>query len=352
MSAVTTTAATVSASARPRLSRWVDLVTIALGTWLLAGVFVDGWAHNNLRNLETFFTPWHALLYTGFAAVGFWIIWQLPPAVHYGRLDRAGVPLGYGLGAVGVGVFAGGGVADLAWHQVFGIEQDIQALFSPTHLALFLGAALIMSTPLRAAWADPQCDREPRYWQFAPVIWSATMTAATTAFFFMYWAPFNHTNATRAAMTAATQRHLTGFYIQNVLAGILLTTVVLLAPLLLLARRWRLPLGTATTLFTVVGIATNALSAFRSPALILAAVLAGLASDAVLALLHPATHRPRQFWGTGALIPLVTWVIYYGVLATTAGVGLAAPVWTGSIVWAVLAGATLALLMVPPSAPR
>ncbi|MDQ2883991.1 MAG: hypothetical protein M3Y48_23270 [Actinomycetota bacterium] len=224
-------------SPRPRLGRWVDVVTIALGTWLLVGVFVDGWAHNNLRELETFFTPWHALLYSGFVAVGAWIMWQLRPAVQHGRLNRAAVPLGYGLGAVGVGIFAVGGVADLAWHEVFGIEQDIQALFSPTHLTLFLGIVLIMSTPLRAAWADPRHDSEPRYGQFVPVIWSATMTAAMTAFFFMYWAAFNHTDASRAAMTVAADRHLTGFYIQNVLASILVTTVVLLAPLLLLSVR-------------------------------------------------------------------------------------------------------------------
>lgn len=351
MSTATTTVSTAAGRPRLRRSRRVDLVTVALGTWLLVGVFVDGWAHNNLRKLETFFTPWHALLYSGFAAVGGWILWQLRPAFRDGRLDRTAVPLGYGLGAVGAGVFAVGGAADAVWHEIFGVEQNIQALFSPTHLTLFVGTALIMSTPLRAAWADPRRDTAPRYWRFLPVISSVTMTAAMTAFFFMYWAAFNHADATSAAMALAAENHLTGFYIQNVLASILVTTLVLLAPLLLLARRWQLPLGTATTMFAVVGILTNALSAFHNPALILAAVLAGLASDVVLALLRPAAHRPRRFWGAGALIPLVTWSIYYAVLVATAGVGLAAPVWTGSILWAVLAGATLALLMVPPTAP-
>ena len=27
-------------------------------------LFVDGWAHNNLDQIETFFTPWHALFYS------------------------------------------------------------------------------------------------------------------------------------------------------------------------------------------------------------------------------------------------------------------------------------------------
>jgi hypothetical protein len=40
-----------------------------MGTWLMIGLFVDGWAHNNLGEaLETSFTPWNAVFYSGFAA--------------------------------------------------------------------------------------------------------------------------------------------------------------------------------------------------------------------------------------------------------------------------------------------
>lgn len=45
--------------------RWM----VALSAWLLVGLFVDGWAHVNLRSLESFFTPWHGLFYSGFFAV-------------------------------------------------------------------------------------------------------------------------------------------------------------------------------------------------------------------------------------------------------------------------------------------
>lgn len=56
-------------AAQGKQSSWgTHLVTVLLATWLIGGVFVDGWAHNNLAKLETFFTPWHALLYSGFAA--------------------------------------------------------------------------------------------------------------------------------------------------------------------------------------------------------------------------------------------------------------------------------------------
>src|SRR5437773_2461467 len=55
---------------------WRDnLVTVLLAFWFAVGVFVDGWAHNNLVALESFFTPWHALLYSGYGVCSAWILW-------------------------------------------------------------------------------------------------------------------------------------------------------------------------------------------------------------------------------------------------------------------------------------
>jgi hypothetical protein len=45
-----------------------DLLAALLCGWLVAGSYVDGWAHRHHPDLETFFTPWHALLYSGFLA--------------------------------------------------------------------------------------------------------------------------------------------------------------------------------------------------------------------------------------------------------------------------------------------
>src|SRR5712691_7046633 len=62
------------ASDRPRRvdgtdgARLFDWLMAGASIWWMVGLFVDGWAHSNLAQLETFFTPWHALLYSGFAA--------------------------------------------------------------------------------------------------------------------------------------------------------------------------------------------------------------------------------------------------------------------------------------------
>jgi hypothetical protein len=92
--------------------------------------------------------------------------------------------------------------------------------------------------------------------------------------------------------------------------------------------------------------------AYRLPAMMAAAVLAGLAVDGLLRLLEPSASRPRQFWAAGALVPLVTWSVYFAAVAVTAGIGWSAELWTGTIVWACLLGLVLSLLMLPPPVPK
>jgi hypothetical protein len=52
----------------PGVGFGTDLVTALLCVWFTLGLFLDAWAHNNLPGLETFFTPWHAVFYSGFAS--------------------------------------------------------------------------------------------------------------------------------------------------------------------------------------------------------------------------------------------------------------------------------------------
>jgi hypothetical protein len=58
--------------------------------------------------------------------------------------------------------FALAAARDLLWHTVFGIEQNIDILFSPTHLGLLVAMLVILTTPLRAMWADRSMPRGAR----------------------------------------------------------------------------------------------------------------------------------------------------------------------------------------------
>src|SRR5436305_11220206 len=54
-----------------------DWIMVVVSIWWLGGLFIDGWAHSNIPQLETFFTPWHAVFYSGYLAVTFTLLVQI-----------------------------------------------------------------------------------------------------------------------------------------------------------------------------------------------------------------------------------------------------------------------------------
>ncbi|MGH8507527.1 MAG: hypothetical protein ACREVH_02240, partial [Gammaproteobacteria bacterium] len=57
-----------SLTVRQTASERFDRIMVLLCGWLILGLYVDGWAHRHYP-IETFFTPWHALLYSALLAV-------------------------------------------------------------------------------------------------------------------------------------------------------------------------------------------------------------------------------------------------------------------------------------------
>jgi Tol biopolymer transport system component len=128
---------------------WMVVLTSAL---FVGGVYLDGWAHNHGRVDNTFFTPWHGVLYASYGAVvGVLAAASVRkgPEIEGWRVE---LPDGFGLSLVGVLIFGLGGLADMVWHTLFGVEASTAALLSPTHLLLAVGGSLLVCGPLRAAW--------------------------------------------------------------------------------------------------------------------------------------------------------------------------------------------------------
>lgn len=115
----------------------LDLLVALLAAWFMGGLFLDGWAHNNGRVDDTFFTPWHLVLYSGYAAVGALLVGTHVRNVLRGYTWSRALPRGYMLSLLGV--------------IIFGFEVNLQPLLSPAHLILATGAFLFVSGPLRAA---------------------------------------------------------------------------------------------------------------------------------------------------------------------------------------------------------
>ncbi len=335
-------AAPPSRSARRwQASSGQHLITLLVGFWLMTGLFVDGWAHTHLGEaLETFFTPWHAVFYSGFLATALWIFRLGQLGRRQGYRHLAAFPDGYELGAVGVVVFALGGLGDLTWHTVFGIEVGIDALLSPTHLLLFLGAELLVLSPLVACWRAPTSRRSPPglVW---PAVLSMTASLSFASFMHLYaWALVNLPNA--ASFDGA----------RSLLTSMLLTALMLTAPVLLLLRRWHLPFGAVGLIYLINTLLMRAMTTGLSDgSVLLLALLAGLAADLLIVWWRPSPGRPLAYRAFAAALPLLLWVPFFAGAQRLDTFGTSLELWTGACVMAALGGLALSALIVPPALP-
>jgi hypothetical protein len=140
-----------------------------------------------------------------------------------------------------------------------------------------------------------------------------------------------------------------GGLLPNDLASqVVVTSMLLLAPLLLLAGRWRVPAGTATILYTVVAALCAAITAFQLPSVTVTLLLSGVLVDALLVLLVPRPQRRGPFLAFAAVAPLVTWSVYLAAASVGAGhLPAVVEYWTGIPVVTGLLGLVLAVLMQP-----
>jgi hypothetical protein len=344
----------------PAPAGWrADLVTAVLAAWLLVGLVLDGWAHNTRPVLESFFTPWHAVFYSGFAAVAGWIgwsVWRRRPAA--GSWPAA-VPPGYGLGLAGAAVFLVSGAGDMAWHLAFGIERDIAALLSPTHLGLFCGAFLITTTPLRSAWADPALGRAAGFARLLPALVSLALAGTLVAFMFQYLHPVNenvvslgHDLALRLDYTPFQYPEVYRLGIKAGVPGFVISTAALFGPVLFLLRRWRPPAGAAAVLLATQCLAMQALVGFTDAGLAVLGLLGAAAVEGLLAALRPSPDRPRRLRAFCAAAPVAFWGVYFaGVGVHDGGLGWKPEVWGGALVWSGLTLLGLAMVMFPPAVP-
>ncbi|GIG56641.1 hypothetical protein Lfu02_10130 [Longispora fulva] len=314
----------------PSRSPLLDWAGAALAAWLVGGACIDAWAHWHIPELESFFTPWHAILYSGmFVNILFVGVLFLRGRTAGGPL-RAAFPPGYGLTAVGCLVFLLAGQGDMAWHTFFGIERNTEALLSPTHLGLMVGATLVAAGPWRAARlrGDGRGDH--------PAALSAGLVLAMLWFFLQFDLPYT------AHWAAGTVRGVDRAVQLGVL-GVLVATVTMVGVVLLFLRDLRPPPGLVTivtgvpTLF-VVGFSGQADPLVTDVAALTAAVLA----DVVLAA------GPRRLFAVA--FPVMVWAAYFGGLAVTEGVAWSVHVWAGCVVVAGLIGWAMSQL-VPAAAP-
>ena len=293
-----------------------ELAYMVCGLWMVIGLYIDGWAHEADKP-ETFFTPWHGVLYSGFAAA---MLYGLYTSVR----DRGGKRTGIDdrIASLGVATFLLGAGGDLAWHEIAGVEADLEALVSPTHLMLMIGGLLMVTLPLRVDVGDSRAGRLAR-------LMSVGLGLGVVAFFVMYLSPWAEADVFMREYVPDDE--LSNLALQTAMATVILTTVMFIAAVLWTARRWPLPAGTATVMFTAVALGQAGLEGFDLRLTIVAAPVAGAIADALL-------RAERPFPLVGAASGAALWASYFALLHIEKGVQWGPSLWVGAIVFGALAG--------------
>jgi hypothetical protein len=331
-----------------------DLVAVILGACFVGGALSDGWAHVNiLDTIEGFFTPWHALLYFGFAATAAWIFF-----LAYRRRGgqpywwRDAWPSGYRTGAIGVLLFFAGGLADMVWHETLGVEVGLDAAFSPSHMVLVFAAVLMLSSPLRSWWASGAGGGLRRVTgvaslaltaMFATILLSHSIAFRTARPTVPYEPLGDASGADRPDQLLAVQG-----------VGAYLITTLLLAAAVLMAHRRRATPGVATAVVGGVALFIMVMNEFPAPqaAGALGAVAGAAVADVILVRLDAmrGIDAPLRLPIAGAVFAGAVWSGHLLGLQLAEGIRWPAELWTGLVVLCAILGALLGGLLARPAA--
>jgi hypothetical protein len=323
-----------------------DLLIAFFCLWFTVGLFVDGWAHNNGFTDNTFFTPWHALLYSGIALTGVTLVIQQWRYVGQGYAWSKALPVGYLPSLIGVIFFFIGGGLDFLWHEVFGFEANLEALLSPAHLLLATAGTLIVTGPVRAAWK--RSGHTVSWTQIFPALLALTVLLSLYTFFTQYANLFTQNRI----LTMRAQGY---FWDVTGVAHYVLTALPVTFIVLLMIRRWALPFGAITFMLTVNAIFQFSLQPEQQSRFVLtllAAPLAGLIADGLNVWLRPSIRRPWMLRLFAFVLPFALTALVTAILLLTSGIGWRIHMWLGATFTAGAVGLALGFLLAPPAVPE
>src|SRR3954447_15648303 len=330
-----------------------DLVTAITCAVLVVGLYLDGWNHINLQDNElgAFLTPWHGLLYFGLALASSWILLRARVRVSL-RTVWASMPAGYRTGVLGVALLGAAAPGDAVWHTVFGVETGVARVISPFHLILFTGIAMLVATPLRSALIrfNPQTSQRPTLGQLLPAVISLALVAATAAFIIQFtsmyvsWPP-EFSLLQPLAPSAANDSAVMETLVRLAVAKVVVTTCVLVLPIVYAANRWHLPFGTGTIVIGTVGLLSALLNNLQHPVVLISALTGGLAADILIRLGRVLPGQVRRSAVLGAGTAAAMWLSYFAAASTFDTLDWPRDVWSGATVLSmVLAGGSGAFL--------
>jgi hypothetical protein len=317
--------------------------------WVGFGLAIDARKHNTDVSIDTFFTSAHALLYAGWFACATYLLFVARKRMQSGAKGLAAIPSGLVGATTGAALFGISGLLDMGWHIKWGVEQNAEILFSPTHLGLMVSFLLLAFGPIRALWMERTASKRS---DMIPVALATGVIGTIFSVFLGFNSPFN--SAGRDGIFALKNptpiRELDQFLQVSSITGCLLATIAIIGPILLLLRRWDIPFGTATIAFSTTAVAALISNDFQLKSLMLALAAAGLAMDVLWFGLRRLSHRRVAFRVFGFLSPLALWATYMALTLPGRSMQWSREFWTGTLLWTAIIGVGLSAVLLPPLA--
>ncbi|MHB8703516.1 MAG: hypothetical protein ACYC8W_05135 [Candidatus Tyrphobacter sp.] len=308
--------------------------------WVVAGFFLDAWAHGHVP-IETFFTPYHAVFYSGMLVL-FCIIAGFAVRNRAGGLSWAqSVPAPYRLAILGFPIFVLAGIGDLLWHMLLGIEVGIDALLSPTHQALGLGMFFLASGPIRSTLANRATSTT--LWRQLPFVFGLVAWYGLVHFGTAYAFIPGAARADAPPSITFSPNYMTALALAYYKVAIGVLVLIFQAALTAGFALWatsslRLRPGVFTILYPCANAMAAAPFTNSTPLLavtLVASLVTGVAADVMVARLDPQPSRPCAYRWFAALVPMIYAATFLIGTDVTSGlwwdwnVALGAWCWTG-----------------------
>jgi len=311
---------------RPARSPSFDLIVGLAAAIGAAGYVVDAWSHGHLLiSSETYFTPTHAALYGGFTLIGVLLAAFAARNRRRGYAWRTSLPAAYDLSVVGLLIMLFGALPDYLWHLLYGPEESLDILFSPTHIFLALGTVLVILGPLRSALsASPRPNSLPSQLP-------ALLSLCALMFLIVFFTQYVFDPGVQRAMTpVGMQRFGSDFeataftyYRQSLAVLIIFLHATLFAGVAIYVRRNFAPrFGALTLLFGVSWAAVSALvlnDVASWTASTGAAVLTGLVGDGIGALGRRGERHAALLRWFAFAVPATYTAAYLALVAIVLG---------------------------------
>ena len=334
---MTTSVSPTSFSAR---ERWVLLVASA---WLVSGLQLDAYAHATTPELETFWTPWHGVLYSGIAVSGLTLVWLMRPRLPVIPTYRTllALPNALRIPMVGMALLLVGGGVDTLWHNIFGIEQGLEIFVSPSHEFIILGMCLVAAGPALMLATRPGRGLSVGDGTLATI--SALLSVLPLHIYSL------HASALGTMFFGDPDGGPVRIFSidAQVVHGYLFSTVLLFLPILIMGRRWRLPFGVPTVLVAAPALLMHLMFASEEGWwLALTVSGAAAAAEALLRLAGRAVRwsADARWFVAGLVAPLIVWGAVLVAATQTVGVGWNVHMVSGLLTLVAITGGLTALV--------